>query len=490
MIDFSLWSEIHHLKAMGLKPSQIAKKIKRDRRTVRRWIKRAKYQPRASAPRTSKLAPFKPRIAAWLREHPYSAQQVFQRLRNEGYQGGITILRDYVRQIRPPQKQAYLKLDFEPGECAQVDWGTFGEIPVGDTMRRLSFFVMVLAYSRMMYVHFTLAETMEHFLEAHCRAFEFFGGCPRKIWVDNCKVAILKHPVGSPAAPHPRYLEMANHFGFGIVACGVRQPQQKGRVENGVGYIKKNFLSGHTFTDFAQVQPAAMEWLRNVANVRKHPQTAQRPIDLHKKEKLIPLSPHPYDTGVIEDYRVSSTCRIRLETNTYTAPYRLAGQRITVKRRPQELLLYHNNQLVATHVRSYRRRHDTVNEDHISPLLEQRRHARDQKMLVDFLKICTEAAQYYESLKHQRFQATTHVRRILALVETHGKEPVARAIRDALHFKAYDSQYILNILQQRERPQIKPGALHLTRREDLLEVELPEPDLTTYHQDDLFEENQ
>ena len=145
MIDFSLWSEIHHLKAMGLKPSQIAKKIGRDRRTVRRWIKRTKYQPRVTAPRNSKLAPFKPRIAAWLREHPYSAQQVFQRLRNEGYQGGITILRDYVRQIRPVQKQAYLKLDFEPGECAQVDWGTYGQIPMGNTMRRLSFFVMVLA---------------------------------------------------------------------------------------------------------------------------------------------------------------------------------------------------------------------------------------------------------------------------------------------------------------------------------------------------------
>lgn len=357
-------------------------------------------------------------------------------------------------------------------------------------MRQLSSFVMVLAYSRMMYVHFTLAETMEHFLEAHCQAFEFFGGCPKKIWVDNCKVAILKHPVGSPAVPHPRYLEMANHFGFGIVACWVRQPQQKGRVENGVGYVKKNFLSSHTFTDFAQVQPAAMEWLRNVANVRKHPQTAQAPIDLHTKEKLIPLSPQPYDTGVIEDYRVSSTCRIRLDTNTYTAPYRLAVQRITVKRRPQELLLYHNNQLVATHVRSYRRRHDTVNEDHISPLLEQRRHARDQKMLVDFLKICTEAAQYYESLKHRRFQTTTHVRRILALVETHGNKPVARAIQDALHYKAYDSQYIINILQQRERPQNEPGVLHLTRREDLLEVDLPEPDLTTYHQDDLFEGNE
>ena len=111
-------------------------------------------------------------------------------------------------------------------------------------------------------------------------------------------------------------------------------------------------------------------------------------------------------------------------------------------------------------------------------------------MLVDFLKICTEAAQYYESLKHKRFQTTTHVRRILALVETHGNKPVARAIQDALHYKAYDSQYIINILQQRERPQNEPGVLHLTRREDLLEVDLPEPDLTTYHQDDLFEENE
>lgn len=488
MIDFSLWSEMQHLKAQGLKPAQIAKQIGRDRRTVRRWLKRSKYQPRASTSTVSKLDPFKPRIVAWLREHPYSAQQVFQKLQNQGYEGGITILRDYVRQIRPPKKQAYLKLDFEPGECAQVDWGTFGQIPVGDTMRRLSFFVMVLAYSRMMYVHFTLAETMEHFLEAHCQAFEFIAGCPKKIWVDNCKVAILKHPVGSPAVPHPRYLELANHFGFGIVACGVRQPQQKGRVENGVGYVKKNFLAGHTFTDFAQVQPAAMEWLRNVANVRKHPQTGQRPIDLLEKEALSPLSPHPYDTGVIEDYRVSSTCRIRLDTNTYTVPYRLADQRVTLKRRPEELLIYHDNQLIATHVRSYRRRQDIVNEDHISPLLEQRRHARDQKMLVNFLKICSEAAQYYEALKQKRFQTTTHVRRILALAETHGNEPVARAIRDALHFKAYDSQYILNILHQRSRPQIEPGILHLTRREDLLEVDLPEPDLTTYYQDDLIEE--
>ena len=106
---------------------------------------------------------------------------------------------------------------------------------------------------------------------------------------------------------------------------------------------------------------------------------------------------------------------------------------------------------------------------------------------MDFLKLCPEAARYYEALKHKRMYLSAHVRKILALAETHGTEPVARAIRDAHYLKAYDSQYILNILHQRTRPRIEPGVLHLTRREDLLEVDLPEPDLRTYHQDDLSE---
>ena len=155
------------------------------------------------------------------------------------------------------------------------------------------------------------------------------------------------------AIPNPRYMELAQHHGFSIVACGVGQPQQKGRVENGVGYVKKNFLAGHTFTDFAQIQPAAMEWLRNIVNVRKHPQANQRPIDLLAKENLRPLSMQPYDTAVIQEMRVSRTCRIVLDTNTYTVPYRLAVGRVLVKKRPQELLIYHDHQLVATHVRSY-----------------------------------------------------------------------------------------------------------------------------------------
>ena len=120
-----------------------------------------------SSPRPSKLDPFKPQIIRWLETHPYTATQIFLRLRESGYNGGITIVKDYVHHVRPPRAQAFLTLAFAPGECAQVDWGQFGSIAVGNTQRRLSFFVMVLCYSRMLYVEFTLSETMEHFLACH-----------------------------------------------------------------------------------------------------------------------------------------------------------------------------------------------------------------------------------------------------------------------------------------------------------------------------------
>ena len=125
---------------------------------------------------------------AMLERHPYTAQQIFQQLASQGYAGGYSILKEFVRQVRPARKPAFLMLDFAAGECAQVDWGSFGSVPVGSTRRRLSFFVMVLCYSRMMYLEFTLSEGMEQFLTCHRHALEFFGGSPSKVMIDNLKV--------------------------------------------------------------------------------------------------------------------------------------------------------------------------------------------------------------------------------------------------------------------------------------------------------------
>ena len=200
------------------------------------------------------LDPFKPRITRLLDTHPYSAQQIFQRLREEGYRGGVTILRDYVRRIRPTKRPVYLKLHFAPGECAQVDWGAYGTVAVGNTRRRLSFFVMVLAYSRQMFVEFTVSQTMEHFLACHEHAFAAFGGVPAKIMVDNLKSAVLQRLAGVAPVFNPRYLDFARHHGFAIAACNVARGNEKGRVESGVGYVKKNFLRGLELTDFSAIQ--------------------------------------------------------------------------------------------------------------------------------------------------------------------------------------------------------------------------------------------
>ena len=136
-------------------------------------------EPRAGVPRASKLDAFKGQIVRWLDTHPYSAQQIFQRLGEAGYEGGITIVKDYVHRIRPRHQEAFLKLDFAAGECAQVDWGEWGTIGVGSTRRRLSFFLMVLCYSRRMYLEFYVSQKMEFFLACHENAFAAFGGVPR-----------------------------------------------------------------------------------------------------------------------------------------------------------------------------------------------------------------------------------------------------------------------------------------------------------------------
>ena len=130
-------------------------------------------------------------------------------------------------------------LAFAPGECAQVDWGSFGSVTVGSTRRRLSFFIMVLCYSRLMYVEFTLSESMEQFLTCHRHAFEFFGSVTEKVVIDNLKVGVLRHPAGEKAQFHPRYLDLAAHYGFQPVACTVRKGNEKGRARERRGLCEE-----------------------------------------------------------------------------------------------------------------------------------------------------------------------------------------------------------------------------------------------------------
>lgn len=484
MIDYETYVRIkNYYEQEGLNYSQIAQCLALDHRTVAKWANEKHYQPRKSPQRASKLDPYKNDIVRMLEKHPFSAMQILIRISQDGYDGGYSILKEYVRKVRPKKTKAFLKLCFAPGECAQVDWGSYGSVAVGGTHRRLSFFVMVLCHSRMMYVAFTVSQTMEHFLACHQDAFQFFGAVPQKIMVDNLKSAVLQRIVGQAPVFNPRYLDFAHHYGFTIVPCAVGKGNEKGRVESGVGYVKKNLLSGLDIADFKVIKSIADHWLDTVANVRAHGETGKRPIDMFQQEKgaLLPLPLQPYDVAVIKQVRASRQFRITVDANHYSVPAQLAGVNLTVKQYPDRICIYHEDNLVSRHVRCYDRKKDFEHPDHPKALLAQRKKARDQKIFMRFLALSDKAQDYYRQLVDRRMNPAHHIRQIVALSEIYTPEQVQRVIDDAFAFKAFSCEYIANLLEQRSRPSKEPGALHLTRRSDLLDLTLPNPNMDIYN---------
>ena len=279
-----------------------------------------------------------------------------------------------------------------------------------------------------------------------------------------------------------RYLDYARHCGFAISACNVASGNEKGRVENGVGYVKKNFLNGLELSDFCALNPAARLWLETVANVRIHSETRQRPIDLFELEKvhLLPLNPASYDIArVISTVRVNKLFRVAFDTNQYSVPVHYVGVRVTLKVYPDRICIYHAEQLIARHDRCYGRHQDREDPNHPKVLVAQRRNANEQRLLLRFLTLSPKADEYHAGLMARRLNWRNHVAKINALAEIYGDEATGRAIEDGLAFD-FSCEYITNLLEARARALPEASPLQLTRRQDLLELDLAKPDLSLY----------
>jgi hypothetical protein len=323
---------------------------------------------------------------------------------------------------------------------------------------------------------------MEHFLACHQNAFDYFGSVPGKIMVDNLKSAVLRRITGEAPVFNPVYLDFARTHGFTIAPCNVAKGNEKGRVENAIGYVKKNFLAGLDIPHFDALNPAAKIWLNEVANVRIHGETRKKPIELFQEEKphLPPLAPHCFDIAMVSQVRASSQFRVAFDSNHYSVPAQYAGARLTLKAYPDRLRIYHEDELIARHPRSFDRHQDFEDPDHPKPLLAQRKKARDQGLFLRFLALSARATDYYRELDRRRMNPRHHVQKIVALSEIYGPDKVQRAIEDAFAFQAFSCEYIANLLEQRANHLPEPGALHLTRREDLLEIDVQQPDLSIY----------
>jgi len=275
----------HEIKRLHIEEKfsayKIAQELGIDRKTVKRWLKRPKFEMRSGGKEPTVLNQFKKQIQIYLDRHDYSAVQLYDKIKDAGYTGSLSTVRNYVRKVRKAKPKAYLTLNFLPGEAAQVDFAYCGYIQLETVRRRLYAFVMTLCYSRMTYLEFIMQQNQEHFLQCHRNAFRYFNGVVEKIIVDNCKVAVKEHPKYGDVKLNERYEDFSRYYGFKIVPCAVRKPNQKGAVEKNISYIRKNFLNGiGEIKSLAAINYAAEKWLDNTANVRIHKTTQKRPVDM------------------------------------------------------------------------------------------------------------------------------------------------------------------------------------------------------------------
>jgi len=263
-------------------------------------------------------------------------------------------------------------------------------------------------------------------------------------------------------------------------------PQRRRRIPRQFSWVDHRLVrDGHVQGRSAHAL-ALYLFLVTVSDVRIHGRTRQRPVDLFLAEKpaLKPLPVHAYDCALIKSALVNTQFRVRLDGNRYSVPASYAGRKLLLKLYPERLCLYDGQKPVAEHLRCYERNVDIENPEHARPVLERKRQANEQQIFKRFLAISPQAEAYYRQLAERKLSWRLHLRKILALADVYGVEKVARAMDDALEYQAFSSEYIANILEQRERRLPDPGPLNLIRKQDLLEIDLPDPDLSIYNHDE------
>ena len=193
-----------------------------------------------------------------------------------GYTGSVVTLRRFLHSLKPERerlRKLTVRFETPPGKQAQADWAYCGRFshPSGHIFP-VYVFVMVLGFSRMLYIEFTSSMKLPALIACHLHAFDFFAGWPLEILYDNMKQVRL-----SPAELNPLFVDFAQHYGFAIKTHRIRRPRTKGKVERMVHYVKDAFLNGRTFTDLADLNAQAHSWLTHTANTRMHATTGQRP---------------------------------------------------------------------------------------------------------------------------------------------------------------------------------------------------------------------
>jgi len=402
-------------------------------------------------PRPSKLDPYKPYIVERLTELPdLTAARLLLELRTRGAKVGYSQVKRYVAAVRAPRaRKAFLRVEFEPAEQAQVDWGSFGHWRVGGAQRPLSVFSMVLSWSRAIFIDFSLDQQMETFCRMHRRALEFFGGVPRRIVYDNLKSVVLHH-VGSTVQFNPRFLAFAGHYLFETVAAPVRYPQFKGRVEASIKYIRQSFFYGRSFASFDDLRAAAGRWRDEVANQRLHGTTRERPAErlLVERPRLRALPARPFDTDIVIPLIVSKEARVRFDSNTYSIPPEHVGKTVILRADDHHVRVLADGVEIAAHARSWDKRRHVEDPAHVQKLLDRRKAARGPSRRERLLACCPEARLYFHEIARRRIRLDHEYEKLFRLIDLYGQTEVAGAITKAVAQRTIGVRFVRALCDQ------------------------------------------
>ncbi len=305
MYGWEIRMQLRHYLERGVSKAELARRFGVGRRTIHAWIEsgqldrdlsagEARYSPR---PRVAhKLDPYKELIEVRLGEFPkLSAKRLFDEVRAAGYDGGYSRVRDYVREVRPrPAQEPPVRFETPAGHQGQVDFGTF-KLPWG----RRHALLVVLGYSRLLWLRFYTRQTMPVLIEGLESAFGRFGGVPQELLFDQMRAVVVSddRSSGGELALNAEFLRFAAHWGFVPRSCRPYRAQTKGKVERPIRYVRESFFYGRPFTNDADLNEQAQRWLEGTANVRRHGTTGERPVDRFERDErqaLGPLASQPY----------------------------------------------------------------------------------------------------------------------------------------------------------------------------------------------------
>ena len=324
------------------------------------------------ASRVSSLASFREQVAAWHDAGIQGTTIHSALVREHGFTGSYSAVRRLLQRLdaaRPPEVS--MRLTFQPGEAVQVDFGSspvLTDVHTGEVFKTW-FFVMTLCWSRHQYVEMIPDQTVATWLGCHRRAFEWFGGVPGRVIIDNAKCAITKACIHDPEVQRS-YAEFAEGYGFRIDPCPPRDPQKKGIVEAGVKYVKRSFLPLRTFRSLADANRQALAWVMEEAGIRCHGTTREQPLARFaevERALLARLPDVPPVLAVWAKVKVHCDAHVQYLHCLYSVPFRLVGQSLWLKASDTTLQLYREHELVATHVRQSKPGSRSTVADHMPP---------------------------------------------------------------------------------------------------------------------------